>query len=156
MLGSNMGDRMNVLRQATDMLRKAGRIAALSPAYESEPWGFDDTRWFLNQVAVLETELSPHALLERVRQIEQALGRVRDGDGYQSRTIDIDILLYDNCVLDAPELVIPHPRMTERMFVMLPMAELAPELVHPTTLQTMAHLRARCTDEKQVFRLDCV
>ena len=151
MVGGNVGDRMKYLNRCIDLLRSdIGRITSMSAIYESEPWGFDDTQWFLNQVVVVETNLAPFALLEYIQRIEQTLGRLRTHDGYHSRTMDIDILLYGNLVINTPELVIPHPRMAERMFVLQPMAELAPDMEHPVLHQTMANLREHCADRKQV------
>ena len=150
-LGGNVGDRMAYLRRAVDLLRcEAGSVTATSAVYETEPWGFDDPCCFLNQAVALETNLSPHSLLECIHRIELTLGRLRTHDGYHSRTMDIDILLYDRLVLNTPELVIPHPRMAERMFVLQPMAELTPELEHPVLHQNMAYLKDHCTDRKQV------
>ena len=150
-LGGNVGDRVEYLRRSVELLRcEAGCVRALSSVYESEPWGFDDPCWFLNQVVALETNLSPHILLECTQRIEQTLGRVRLHDGYHARTIDIDILLYDHLIINTPELVIPHPRMTERIFVLQPMTELAPHLEHPALHQTMEYLRKHCADRKQV------
>ena len=147
---------MDYLRRTVELLRReAGCITAKSAVYESEPWGFDDSQWFLNQAVTLETNLSPHALLECIRQIEQTMGRVRMNDGYHARTMDIDILLYDHRVINTPELVIPHPRMTERMFVLQPMAELAPDLEHPVLHQNMAYLRKYCADRKLVRKYLC-
>ena len=153
MLGGNVGDRMNYLCRSIDLLRRdAGKLTAMSAVYESEPWGFDDSCYFLNQAIAIETELVPHALLETVKRIEQTLGRMptRKRSSYQARTIDIDILLYGNLVINAPELVIPHPRMIERMFVLQPMAELAPDLEHPVLRRTMSYLKERCTDTKKI------
>jgi len=151
MLGGNVGDRLDYLHRSIELLRhNVGRVIAMSAVYESEPWGFEDTRWFLNQVVVLETSLHPFALLESIQQIEQTLGRKRTHDGYQSRTMDIDILLYDNIVINTPELVIPHPRMAERMFVLQPMVELASNLRHPVLHHTMEYLKEHCSDTMQV------
>ena len=151
LLGGNVGDRVSYLRSGVDLLRcNAGCIVSLSTVYESEPWGFDDPCRFLNQAVVLETNLSPHVLLECIQQIEQMLGRLRTHDGYHARTIDIDILLYGARVINTPELVIPHPRMAERMFVLKPMADLAPDLEHPVLHQSMTHLKEQCADRKQV------
>ena len=150
-MGSNVGDRMDYLCRGVGLLRRdVGTVTALSAVYESEPWGFDDPCWFLNQVVALETDLNPHILLECIQQIEQTMGRMRLHDGYQARTMDIDILLYDHLVINTPELVIPHPRMTERMFVLQPMAELSPDLEHPVLHQSMADLREHCADRKLV------
>ena len=151
MLGGNIGDRINYLSRSIELLgRDAGKIVGKSAIYESEPWGFDDSRWFLNQVVVLETNLVPLALLEIIRRIEQIMGRERTNGSYQARAIDIDILLYDNQIINTPELVIPHPLMAERMFVLMPMAELAPNLSHPVLYRTMAYLKEHCNDTKQV------
>ena len=128
-LGGNIEDRMDYLCRAVELLRcEAGRIVGMSAAYETDPWGFEDSRRFLNQVVMMETDLTPYSLLESIRRIEQVLGRRRTHDGYQARTMDIDILLYGNHIINIPELVIPHPRMVERMFVLQPMCELAPDL----------------------------
>jgi 2-amino-4-hydroxy-6-hydroxymethyldihydropteridine diphosphokinase len=145
---------MDYLCRGVECLRRnAGRVTALSAVYESEPWGFDDHCRFLNQVAAVETELDPHALLKIILRIEQSLGRLRTHDGYRSRTLDIDILLYGSRIINTPELVIPHPRMCERMFVLHPMAEIAPNLKHPVLHQTMIHLRENCKDTKQVSKM---
>ena len=146
LLGGNIGDRMEYLHRAVDLLRRdAGNVTALSAVYESEPWGFEDPVWFLNQVAVVETNLSPVDLLAVIRQIEQHLGRPPVRDGYQARTMDIDILLYGKHIINLPELTIPHPRMAERMFALAPMAELAPDLEHPVLQCTMQCLRDTCS-----------
>ena len=151
MLGSNVGNREEYLRRCVDLLhREAGTVTGLSAVYESEPWGFDDPVWFLNRAVALRTDHTPQALLESIQKIEQTLERTRTNTGYQARTIDIDILLYGNCVIHTPELVIPHPRMTERMFVLHPMTELAPELEHPVLQRTMRYLREKCDDRMKV------
>ena len=150
-LGGNIGDRKDFLNRCIDLLRsEVGRVVGLSAVYESEPWGFDDQQWFLNQVIEMETDLPPLTLLTYIHRIEQTLGRLRADNGYRSRTMDIDILLYGNHVINTPELVIPHPRMAERMFVLQPMAELAPDLEHPVLHRTMIYLRNHCMDRKQV------
>jgi len=151
MLGGNIGDRKYYLCRGIDLLRReAGRIVTMSAVYESEPWGFDDPRWFLNQVVVVETNLLPLILLETIQRIEQTLGRRHTHNDYQSRTIDIDILLYGRQMIKTPELVIPHPRIAERMFVLQPMTELAPDMEHPVLHSTMTYLKEQCMDRKQV------
>ena len=152
MLGGNVGDRMYYLSQCVDLLhRDVGAIIAASAIYESEPWGFDNPQWFLNRAVAVETNLDPLTLLESTRRIEQILGRQRTDNGYQPRTMDIDILLYGNHIINLPELVIPHPRMAERMFVLQPMAELAPDLEHPVFHRSMGYLREHCKDKKRVI-----
>lgn len=151
LLGSNMGDRREVISDALDLIcREAGEITGLSSLYETEPVGFESDSNFLNMVVRLETGLAPEELLSGVLDMEKRLGRVRvsdrpqyDADGkriYSSRPIDIDILLYADRVINAPDLEIPHPRMAERAFTMLPMAELAPALVHPVLKRTMTEI----------------
>ena len=153
LLGGNVGDRMDCLRCGIELLQAiAGNITAASSVYESEPWGFDDEQWFLNQAIEMETTLAPLLLLEKIHYIEKIMGRHRTGNGYQARPIDIDVLFCGDRVINLPELVIPHPRIAERMFVLLPMAELAPDLEHPVLRCTMRHLRDKCSDNKDVNR----
>ena len=151
MLGGNVGDRMDYLCQCADLLcRNVGNVVALSTIYECEPWGFDDSQWFLNQVVVIETKLDPFHFFKKTQQIEQILGRQRAHQGYHSRTMDIDILLYGNHIINAPELEIPHPRMAERMFVLQPMSEVALNLEHPVLHHTIEYLREHCQDKKRI------
>jgi 2-amino-4-hydroxy-6-hydroxymethyldihydropteridine diphosphokinase len=139
-LGSNIGDRETHLKAALDRLPEAGvTVLRVSPIYETEPVDGAEGRWFLNLVAEAETEVFPLQLLSRLQRLERALGRVRrvvNGP----RTIDIDILMYGQTVMQRPELEIPHPRMTERRFVLVPLADLAPELRHPVTRRTVRDL----------------
>ena len=155
MLGGNIGDRIFYLSQCSELLRSnVGRIVAFSSVYESEPWGFNNSQWFLNQVVALETNLSPIILLEKTKEIEKKLGRVRSYEKYQARTMDIDILLYGDIVMNTTELIIPHPRMSERMFVLRPMVEIAPDLLHPVLNRTMEYLFKNCSDLMQVKLFD--
>ncbi len=142
-LGSNLGDREENLRRARELLHAAG-IAVLreSSLYETEPQDLVHQPWFLNQVVEAETALFPMQLLGRVLRIEKELGRRRAIEK-GPRTIDIDILLYHRFAIDSPTLVVPHPRMQERRFVLAPMAELAPDLRHPVTRQTMREMLGR-------------
>ena len=136
-LGSNIGDREQNLKAALAKLAAPDvRVARLSSVYETEPVGFTAQRWFLNIVVEIETELFPMQLLSRIAKIEQALGRVRSVKN-GPRTLDIDILLYGRAVVRSGRLEIPHPRMAERRFVLAPLAELAPELRHPVTHQSI-------------------
>ncbi len=129
-LGSNLGDRSANLRGAAAALPPGVRVLAESPIYETEPWGYADQPPFLNRVLRGETDLTPPGLLDHLKKIEASLGRVTTFR-YGPRQIDLDILFYDNLLLETPPLVIPHPRLHERAFVLVPLADLAPTLVHP-------------------------
>jgi 2-amino-4-hydroxy-6-hydroxymethyldihydropteridine diphosphokinase len=115
------------------------RVARISPVYETEPQDVKDQPWFLNLVAEIETDLFPRQLLARIQKIEKQLGRKR-GAPKGPRTIDIDILLFGSSVIGAPDLVVPHPRMAERRFVLQPLSDLAPDLRHPLIKRTMREL----------------
>jgi 2-amino-4-hydroxy-6-hydroxymethyldihydropteridine diphosphokinase len=142
-LGSNLGEREENLRRARELLNAAGiKILRESSLYETEPQDVTHQPWFLNQVVEAETSLFPMQLLSRVLKIEKELGRRRVIEK-GPRTLDIDILLYHRFVIDSPVLVVPHQRMHERRFVLAPMAELAPDLRHPVTRQTMRELLGR-------------
>jgi 2-amino-4-hydroxy-6-hydroxymethyldihydropteridine diphosphokinase len=151
-LGGNLGDRQLNLRQAAAALPESVRIARASRVYETAPWGYTDQPNFLNQVLEVETSLSPLELLGELKKIEAGLGR-QQTFRYGPRLIDIDILFYGSRVLDAPGLQIPHPRLAERAFVLAPLAELAPNLVHPTLRKSVADLLAQ-VDRSGVQVLD--
>jgi len=126
-LGANLGDREATIRRALELLG-ATRVSTL---LETEPWGYADQPRFLNAVAELETVEPPRVLLDRLLEIERALGRTREGPRYGPRAIDLDLLLYGDEELAEPGLVVPHPRLQERAFVLEPLAELCPDLVVP-------------------------
>lgn len=155
LLGGNLGDRLALQNQAVErLIASVGALVVRSSVYESEPWGFDNAPAFLNQVAVFETLLQPMELLRAIQQIELDLGRVRHTDGkYHSRCIDIDILFYDDAVLNADELEVPHPRLHLRQFTMLPMQEVEHDFCHPIIKQTMDELLANCPDQSSVNKL---
>lgn len=142
-LGTNLGDKENNLNLAMDEIRKrVGEITSLSAFYATEPWGFDSQNSFLNAVCKAHTTLSPFEVLSTTQAIEKDLGRIRKSVGgqYSDRPIDIDILLYDNLIIDTPQLSIPHPLMHKRLFVMEPLTEIAPELVHPMLHRSMKEI----------------
>ncbi len=139
-LGSNLGDREANLRRAIDALGSLGTVVATSSPYETEPVEFTAQPWFLNCTLALETELLPRQLLARVLGIEQQFGRRRT-QPKGPRTLDIDILLFGNAVVDTSALVIPHPAMHERRFVLEPLVEIAPDARHPVFKCTVRELR---------------
>jgi 2-amino-4-hydroxy-6-hydroxymethyldihydropteridine diphosphokinase len=147
-LGSNLGTREANLRAALDQLAQAGlHVLRQSSLYETEPQDVPDQPWFLNLVVEAATGLAPETLLGRLQQIEARLGRHRlEPKG--PRTIDLDILLYDDLTLSTPALNIPHPRFAERKFVLEPLAEIAPGLRHPATGQTVEELLAAVGTQK--------
>ena len=146
-LGSNLGKRKALLEQAIEMIcAKCGAIINQSSTYETEPWGFASHERFLNQVICIETHLNPYELLETLQRIEELLGRIRKGRGYQSRTIDIDILFFGNLQLCDDKLVIPHPEISKRRFVLSPLNEIYPELIHPDFNLSISELLNKCTD----------
>jgi 2-amino-4-hydroxy-6-hydroxymethyldihydropteridine diphosphokinase len=139
-LGSNIGDRARNLQAALEQLAAPDlRIVRRSPAYETEPLEYTAQRWFLNLVAEARTELLPMQLLLRIGRVERALGRVRTVPK-GPRTIDIDILFYGRTIVRTAKLEIPHPRMSERRFVLAPLADLAPDLRHPVTRKTVREM----------------
>jgi 2-amino-4-hydroxy-6-hydroxymethyldihydropteridine diphosphokinase len=138
-LGSNIGNRESYLGDAIARLRALGRVAAVSSLYETEPVEFTDQPWFLNCVVLLETNATPAELLANLLAIEQEMGRVRT-QKKGPRTIDIDVLLFGETVLDTPKLTVPHPAMHQRRFVLEPLAEIAPETWHPGLKKTIRRL----------------
>jgi 2-amino-4-hydroxy-6-hydroxymethyldihydropteridine diphosphokinase len=138
-LGSNLGDRMATLRTAVQRLDNLGRITGVSSLYETEPVGYLEQPAFLNAVVALDTELAPVDLLQALLGIEHDLGRTRSFAN-APRTLDLDLLLVDDVTLDTNYLTLPHPRLHERAFVLVPLAELVPEMVHPVTGQTVREI----------------
>jgi 2-amino-4-hydroxy-6-hydroxymethyldihydropteridine diphosphokinase len=126
-LGANLGDREASIRKAGELIG----ARRLSTIIETEPWGITDQPDFLNAVAEIETDIGPGPLLDRLLEVERELGRVRDGTRWGPRTIDLDLLLYGAQTSGSAALELPHPRLHERLFVLVPLAELAPDLVVP-------------------------
>lgn len=139
-LGSNIGDREQNLRSAIERLGELGEIKAVSSFYETEPVEYTAQPWFLNAAVALETDLMPRQLLSRVLGIEHAMGRKRTINK-GPRIIDVDILLFANSVVDTPGLIIPHPALHQRRFVLEPLAEIAPDVRHPVFKRTVREMR---------------
>ena len=144
-LGTNVvNKRRNMITAAALLAERVGDILALSGFYETEPWGFESENFFLNAAVKLKTSFSPLEVLQITQQIEKELGRTEKSNGvYHDRIIDIDILLYEDEVLQIPELTLPHPLMHERKFVMDPLAEIAPFVVHPVLKERIIDLKER-------------
>ena len=150
LIGGNLGDRHACMERACEMIcAAAGPVVAKSQLYETAPWGFESGDMFLNQALVVETELSPHELLDTLQGIEKALGRKRDvhaagtteGEAvYSSRTMDIDIIFYDDLVMESERLTIPHPLAHLRNFVLIPLKEIIPDFTHPVTGQKISEM----------------
>lgn len=145
LLGSNQGDRRHFLTEAIHALCALGTVTAQSAFYETEAWGRTDQPAFLNQAICLETSLAPLPLLASILSIERTLGRERK-ERYGPRTIDIDILLYDSLVLQLPQLTIPHPELPNRRFALTALADIAPDVQHPTKLISVKQLLEQCSD----------
>ena len=142
-LGTNLGDKEHNLRLAVRKIEeRVGKVVSLSAFYATAPWGFSPEHTFLNAAACVETLLPPLSVLHLTQEIEREIGRTHKSVGgvYSDRVIDIDLLLYGDRVLDTPELKLPHPLMHERRFVMEPLVEIAPDLVHPILKKKMREL----------------
>ena len=151
-LGSNLGDRAKNLREAIERMGGFGRVLAVSSFYETEPVDFTAQPWFLNCAVAFDTEKMPKQLLASILDIEQQMGRRRTLQK-GPRSIDIDVLLFGNSIVNTAKLTIPHPAMHERRFVLEPMAEIAPEVRHPVFKKTMRELRDALPEGQAVKRL---
>ncbi len=153
-LGSNMGDKLQFLKNAIEEIRiRLGKVVKESKIYEAAAWGHTKQPNFFNQVIEIETELSPMQLLQGCLDIEKSLGRERS-ILWGERTIDLDILLYDGCSVQLENLSIPHPYLHLRNFVLVPLCEIAPDLIHPTMELSIRQLLERCADKLDIKAID--
>ena len=151
LLGANLNDRAQTLRRAADLIaERIGSVVRQSALYETAPWGVTDQPAYLNQVLAVETMLLPETVLMQTQRIEAELGRVRL-EKWGARVIDVDILYYDDLVTESETLTIPHPYLHQRRFTLVPLAEIAPEFVHPVFQKTTAELLAGCGDVNDVL-----
>jgi 2-amino-4-hydroxy-6-hydroxymethyldihydropteridine diphosphokinase len=152
-LGTNLGDRELNLRKAINNVNELiGSVVLVSSIYETEPVGFRSEEKFLNMVAEVDTMLKPSGVMDMILKAEALLGRVRKGNKYTSRIIDLDILLFGNRIIENDSLSVPHPRMHERRFVLIPLCEIAPDLVHPILKKSIKTLLSECQDKSSVIK----
>jgi len=154
LLGGNLGNKEKIFSEARINLNNLiGKITTQSAVYETEPWGFESADLFWNQVLEIATSLSPEEVLRETQKTELELGRIRKSDQYDSRIIDIDILFFGEATVELQNLIIPHPRIQERKFVLIPLNEVAPDLKHPVLQKTISQLLAECTDQLRVEKV---
>lgn len=155
LIGGNQGDRMNlILRSLSLIAQRIGSIAQISTIYETEPWGFESDRNFLNQALVVDTDLTAHEVLREALAIEKELGRERPADkkGYSSRPMDIDLIFFNSAIVDTTDLTLPHPRMHLRRFVLEPLVEIIPDYIHPRKRKTIRQLHQDCPDHSAIWQ----
>lgn len=150
-LGGNMGDTELILHKARKLIdSECGKVIKESSLYKSKSWGFESASFFLNQVIEINTDKTAFELIEKLLEIENKLGRKREKGGYSDRVIDLDILLFNAEHIQTESIMVPHPRMHLRKFVLLPLSEIAPELRHPTLGKTIGELLVSCEDTVDV------
>ncbi len=150
-IGGNLGNkRANFDKVYTHIQNELGGIVLRSSVYETPPWGFDSEAPFWNQVLCVETHLNPSEILENIKKIDIAFGRKRIREGYSSREMDVDILYFDDQIINAENLTIPHPLLHKRLFVLVPLAEIVPDFVHPVLRLTSVEMLSVCADKSEV------
>ena len=149
-LGGNLGNRSKNLAKARDFITKeVGEIIAISEIYETKAWGVENQPDFLNQVVQITTTLSPYKVLDKVLAIEHKMGRVREQKWF-ARNIDIDVLFYDQVIIESKNLILPHPHISNRNFVLGPLKDIAPDFIHPVLQKSIRQLFLDCTDELSI------
>ncbi len=155
LLGSNIHPRTIYLKRAIELIGNSlGEIISVSSLYESEPWGFEAAIAFLNRVVCVETSFDSLEILKRTQEIERLLGRTAKTNGvYVSRTLDIDLLFFDDKIINLPELTVPHAQIVNRRFTLMPLAEVGPAKIHPVLKKTCRQLLDDCTDSSKVWKI---
>lgn len=155
LLGGNLGDVFSTFQKVKELLSQIGTISKVSQIYQSAPWGFKADSQFLNQVLVLQTTLNPEQVLIETLSIEVKLGRKRNqSSNYESRVIDIDLLFFNDLILETENLILPHPRLHLRKFCLIPLIELNPDFIHPSFHLTVKELLENCEDTIEVSIFD--
>ncbi|MBN2367213.1 MAG: 2-amino-4-hydroxy-6-hydroxymethyldihydropteridine diphosphokinase [Calditrichaeota bacterium] len=152
-IGSNVGNRLSYLRKAVDQLHSIGKVLSVAPLYETTPYGFKEQPDFLNSVILMQTTLFPHDLLQRLKDIETAVGR-KKREKWGPREIDLDIIFYDNLSLHSADLTIPHPDFRNRRFVLKPLNDIAPQWKSPLDGETVSEMLDKCIDETIIEMLE--
>jgi 2-amino-4-hydroxy-6-hydroxymethyldihydropteridine diphosphokinase len=153
LLGSNLGERSEILFQACEKIsRTVGKIVTYSSVYETEPWGNHQQPWFYNQALTVDTSLSAFEIISAAMEIEKSCGRERQ-ERWGPRMLDIDLLMYGQEIYQTDELTLPHPRLPHRKFTLVPLAEIAPQLVHPVLRITVEEMLQACTDRLTVRKV---
>jgi 2-amino-4-hydroxy-6-hydroxymethyldihydropteridine diphosphokinase len=154
-IGTNIGNKNRNIEKALELIRiKIGSIISVSSIYETEPWGFKSEHWFYNAVCLAETEFSPQDVMKQLLSMEQSMGRIRNlSKEYKNRIIDLDILFFDDEIINLDTLKIPHPHLHERLFVLKPLNEVCPEWNHPVFKKTVKQLLSECEDKQDVRKM---
>ena len=154
LLGGNLGDKSKIFEETRKLIgERIGLVTKQSSVYVTEPWGFE-SELFWNQAIVVETVLSPYEILQQTQDIEIKMGRIKQSDSYEARTMDIDLLFYNDLELNTSDLTLPHPKMGERKFVLIPLNEIAPDKRHPVSGLKVQEMLRLCTDPLKVERID--
>jgi 2-amino-4-hydroxy-6-hydroxymethyldihydropteridine diphosphokinase len=153
LLGSNLGDKKQNLEQAFELLEKnVGKVIKKSSLYSTQAWGNTKQEDFLNQAVWIQTALNPSGLMQTILNIEEKMGRIRNSK-WEPRKIDIDILLYNQTIIQTNDLWVPHPHLPQRRFALVPLTEIAPDLIHPIFKKTISTLLAECSDTLLVQKI---
>jgi len=157
-IGGNLGNRLQNIYDTHKLVKQQlGLIKDYSPIYISEPWGFTHKKYFLNQIIKIESNLSTEFLLKQLQSIEKELGRQKNiTNNYQGRTVDIDIISLNNIIINKPEFKVPHPHLSKRLFVLLPLYDICPYWQHPIFNKPINLLIKHCPDKSQIRKLNCL